>query len=339
VVRVHPGPLVVPRSPARRALLRRYRRRMATVPVIDLSTADAASSIDAALTDIGFMTVVGHGVPRHIVGEAWQAAVDFFGLGDADRASAIDPEGPYGYSPFREEALARSRGDDAPADLKDSFNLGPFDRTADELRALGLGDARIVWPSGPPGFRAAWTAYYRAMEVLGDRLLSLMAVALDLDAGHFAPSFARHTSALRALHYPPLERAPEPGQLRAGAHSDYGSLTILKPGEGRGGLEVRARSGEWVTVPVVRDAFVVNIGDVMERWTNDRWVSTLHRVTIPPDELAATEERFSMAFFQNPSADAVIEVVPTCVDDGSPPAYAPIDFGSWLRAKVQAAHH
>jgi isopenicillin N synthase-like dioxygenase len=312
---------------------------MTAVPVIDLSFPEAPSSIDSALTDIGFMTIVGHGVPRGVTDQAWQASVGFFGLPEADRASAIDHGGPYGYSPFREEALARSRGGDAPADLKDSFNLGPFDRTAEDLRALGLGDARIVWPSGPPGFREAWTAYYRAMEALGDRLLSLMATALGLDPEHFAPSFSRHTSALRALHYPPLDRPPEPGQLRAGAHSDYGSLTILKPGEGRGGLEVRTRSGEWVTVPLVPDAFVVNIGDVMERWTNDRWVSTLHRVTIPPGDVAATEERFSMAFFQNPSADALIEVVPTCVEEGSQPAYEPIDFGSWLRAKVQAAHH
>jgi isopenicillin N synthase-like dioxygenase len=310
-----------------------------TIPLIDLALPadEAAAAVDDALGTVGFMTLVGHGIPPDVIDAAWAAAVDFFSLDDAEKARYVDPEGPYGYSPFRAEALARSRGGVTPPDLKESFNLGPLDRTADELAALGLGSARILWPEHPPGFRAAWTAYYRAMEGLSGRLLELMATALDLPADHFAGSFSRHTSALRALHYPPLDGAPERGQLRAGAHSDYGSLTILRPGEAQGGLEVMSRDGTWVAVPAVEDGFVVNIGDIMERWTNDRWVSTVHRVAVPPDEVAASEERFSMAFFQNPSADAGIEVVPTCVAEGEAPLHAPVVFADWLRDKVRAA--
>ena len=307
------------------------------VPVIDLSAGDAPAAVDDALRRIGFMVVTGHGIPDDVVGAGWEAAVGFFRLPADAKAALVDPDGPYGYSPFRAEALARSRGGQTPADLKESFNLGPFDRTPEDLALLGLGSASIVWPDAPRGFEEAWTAYYRAMEGLGDRLLAVMGAALGLPEDHFAPSFEKHTSALRALHYPPLDSPPEPGQLRAGVHSDYGSLTILKPGAGEGGLEVRTRAGEWLAVPLIDGAFVVNIGDVMERWTNDRWVSTLHRVVVPPDEVAATEERHSMAFFQNPSAAALIEVVPTTVPDGDEPKCQPVRFGDWLRAKVEAS--
>ena len=311
---------------------------MREIPVVDVGGRpdDVAAAVADALSRIGLMSVVGHGVTQDVVESAGEAAVGFFALDPAEKAASIDEDGPYGYSPFRAEALARSRGGRTPPDLKESFNLGPFDRTPDELAALGLGAARIVWPERPSGFGEAWTAYYRAMEDLAGRLLEVMARALGLPAGFFAPSFVGHTSALRALHYPPLDEAPKPGQLRAGVHSDYGSLTILLPGKARGGLEVRGRHGSWVGVPVVTGGFVVNIGDIMQRWTNDRWVSTLHRVAVPPDE-AATEERFSMAFFQNPSADALVEVVPTCVAPEEAPRYPPIVFADWLREKVKAA--
>jgi isopenicillin N synthase-like dioxygenase len=310
-----------------------------TIPVVDLSASpdDVAAAVDEALRRIGFMAVVGHGVPEAVADEAWDAAVAFFALDAAEKERSVDPDGPYGYSPLRAEALARSRGGESPPDLKESFNLGPFDRTATDLAALGLGTARIVWPERPAGFRDAWTAYYRAMEGLAGRLLAVMARALDLPDDHFAPAFTRHTSALRALHYPPLHRPPEPGQLRAGAHSDYGSLTILRPGEARGGLEVLTRDREWVPVPVLAGAFVVNIGDIMERWTNDRWVSTVHRVVVPPADAAATDARYSMAFFQNPAGEALVEVVPTCVPVGEEPRHPPVVFADWLRAKVRAA--
>lgn len=205
------------------------------VPVIDLSEdpGPVARKVDEAFREIGFMAIVGHEVPPEALEAAWQAAVEFFELGDEVKSRFVDPNGPYGY--------------------------------------------------------------------------------------------------------PPLDAVPEPGQIRAGSHSDYGSLTILKPGEARGGLEVRTRDGEWAAVPVIEDAFVVNIGDVMERWTNDRWVSTLHRVVVPPDEVAATEERYSMAWFQNPAADALVEVVPTTVPNGEAARYEPVVFGEWLKAKVEAA--
>ncbi len=298
------------------------------VPVIDISgPAEAvAAEVDAACRQIGFLAVVEHGVPTVVVAAAWDAAVDFFDL-PPDEKLRSRTDGPYGYSPFGAEALARSRGVTAAPDLKESFNLGPYH----------LGLRGVVWPEAPAGFRAAWTAYYEALGGLASRLLAIFAAALDQPPDTFTRHFERHTSALRALNYPALHRPAAPGRVRAGAHSDYGSLTILLPGPGRGGLEVLARSGDWSTVPLVEGAFVVNIGDLMQRWTNDRWVSTLHRVVNPPDEVASSERRQSIAFFQNPNGDARIVTLPTCVPDGESPRYTPVVFGDWLAAKVAAA--
>jgi isopenicillin N synthase-like dioxygenase len=173
------------------------------------------------------------------------------------------------------------------------------------------------------------------MEGLGSRLLGLAAAALELPAGQFTPFFVRHASALRALRYPPLERPPAPGRLRAGEHSDYGSFTILLPGP-EPGLEVLTRAGDWLAVPPVPGAFVVNVGDLMQRWTNDRWVSTVHRVRAPEGEWAGRSRR-SIAFFQNPHPDAVVTVLPGCVPAGEEPSYEPVVFADWLRAKVAAA--
>lgn len=306
-----------------------------SIPVVSLNDDPdtVARQLDGALRESGFVTIRDHGVPDSTIGDAWRAAVEFFAL-PAEEKAALVVDGPYGYSPFRAEALARSRGDETPPDLKESFNLGPFMRSHAELAALGVPPGGIVWPGQPAGFRRAWVDYYEAMDGLTMRLLEAMARALDLESSFFTPSFRRHVSALRALHYPALDVAPEPGQLRAGVHTDYGSLTILLPGEASEGLEVQTRDGSWLPVAPMDGAFVVNIGDVMQRWTNDRWVSTLHRVVVPADPDQARRERFSIAYFQNPSLEAVIEVVPSAES----PRYDPVRFGDWLSAKVTAAY-
>jgi isopenicillin N synthase-like dioxygenase len=136
---------------------------------------------------------------------------------------------------------------------------------------------------------------------------------------------------LRVRNYPAPQTAPEPGQLRAGAHSDYGSLTILKTEDRPGGLQVCNAAADWVDVPVVDGAFIVNIGDLMARWTNDRWVSTLHRVVNPPPSRAAESRRQSLVFFHNPNYDALIECLPTCRDPAHPPRYEATTSGEHLR--------
>jgi isopenicillin N synthase-like dioxygenase len=143
------------------------------------------------------------------------------------------------------------------------------------------------------------------MAALAARLLEHMAEALGLPSLHFAPLIDRHVSALRLLDYPELDLPPLPGQLRAGAHTDYGTLTILKSEDVPGGLQVKLRNGGWVDVHPPADGFVCNIGDLMMRWTNDRWLSSLHRVVNPP--AGDGRARLSIAFFNHPNYDVTIE--------------------------------
>ena len=163
-----------------------------------------------------------------------------------------------------------------------------------------------------PEMPTVMNRYYDELGGLCERLLSLMAIGLGMSADTFRDSIDRHTSALRLLHYPHIERSDvAPGQLRAGAHSDYGTLTLLRQDDAPGGLEVRGADDRWHAVPAEDGAYVVNIGDALERWTAGRWRSTLHRVQIPPDS-SGSNQRQSIAFFHNANWDAVIDVLEPC---------------------------
>jgi isopenicillin N synthase-like dioxygenase len=194
------------------------------------------------------------------------------------------------------------------------------------------------WPAALPEFQTAMQAYYSAQAELVSRIMRLFAVALDLSDDFFETRIDRHTSALRVLNYPALTRPPAAGQLRAGAHTDYGTLTVLKADDSPGGLEVLVDE-RWFAVPLVEGSFIVNLGDAMARWTNDRWRSTLHRVVVPPAEVAATARRQSIAFFHNANWDAVIECIPSCLAPGDSPRYAPVTAGQHLMSKFQATQH
>jgi isopenicillin N synthase-like dioxygenase len=162
--------------------------------------------------------------------------------------------------------------------------------------------------------------------------MSTMALGLGLAPEHFAPMIDRHTSAMRALRYPGRDTAGDldDAQLGASAHTDYGTLTILLADPVQGGLQVQDPSGGWHDVEAPWGSFVVNLGDAMERWTNDRWRSTMHRVTVP------TARRQSIAFFHNANWDAVIECLPTCLPLNTEPKYAPIAAGPHLMQKFRS---
>ena len=171
--------------------------------------------------------------------------------------------------PLGKEALAATLGNEAIGDLKETLDFGP-----------GFwGDG---WPANPPDLEPAWRAYYRAMSELAATLRRIFAAAIGLEADYFEDKFQGHLSSLRVVDYPEQAAPPAPGQLRAGVHSDYGVLTILRTEDAPGGLQVCTRAGRWTDVPHIAGSFVVNIGDAMMRWTKDRWVSTPHRVVNPP---------------------------------------------------------
>ncbi len=296
-----------------------------------------AEQVDAACRQVGFFTIIGHGVDDDVVKRAWAAGQSFFGGASADKMIVAMPEPgyPYGYSPVAGEALSYSLGEGGLPDLKESYVIGPIDAPARPLAEMDDPDERAVfapnlWPDAD-GFQMAWEAYYRAMSALAATLMDVFAEALGLGDGFFGPFIDRHGSAMRMLHYPHQAAPPPSGQLRAGAHTDYGTLTILAQDAAPGGLQVRDARGDWVSVPHETGAFVVNLGDLMARWTNDRWRSTLHRVINPPP-VNGSNERFSIAFFHNANWDALV----TCVTEGDDPKYPPIRAGAHLMGKFRS---
>ncbi len=259
----------------------------------------------------------------------------FFARPEAEkRALAVADGRIHGWTGPRQSYLADtlSAGAARAPDWKEGFSIGPPmappDVTAEEAPYF----APTLWPTRPDGFPAVWTAYYRAMEHLAGDLMAAFACALALPPDWFAASLDRHITGLSVQFYPAQTVAPAPGQVRAGAHTDFGSLTILHTGDNPGGLQVMGRDGTWQDVTAPPDAFVVNIGDLLAQWSNDRWVSTLHRVLNPPAERSHLP-RQSLAFFHQPNWHAEIACLPGCEGDGV--RYAPVTSGRHFERKLR----
>lgn len=294
---------------------------MSRVPTIDLEPARrgdrrdrerVARQIDEACCEIGFFAIAGHGVPAPLVQGLRQVAHDFFALPLPEKLQARHPvEGtPRGYHVFAGEALARANDEVAPPDLKEFFHVGPVDVTDDPYFTSERGReffAPNIWPDRPGRFGEAATVYYRAMDRLVIVVMRLAAVALGIEERFFDDKVARSIGTMRLNYYPRQLRPPLAGQLRAGAHTDYGSITILNGEDVPGGLQVRTRRGEWIDVHTPSEHFVINIGDLLMRWTNDRWLSNLHRVVNPPGVGGHHPPRLSIAFFNHPNYDVLIE--------------------------------
>lgn len=299
-----------------------------------------AEQVDEVCATLGFLVIERHGVPTSVIESAWESSRAFFDLPLKDKrvAQSLDGGCPRGYFPFAAEALAQSLGVETPPDVKESFGIGPprapSVSMSDVQREFHYGNN--LWPDRPASLRPALTDYYEELEALGSRVLRLLAAALGLTQDYFEQFHAHPMCALRCLNYPAVDGPPLPGQRGAGEHADYGSITILKSDPSVPGLEVRRPDGEWIEAPLLDDGFIVNIGDLMARWTNDRWVSTLHRVTNPrgPD---GTVRRQSMAFFHNASFDARIECIPTCLETGANAKYKPVMAGEYLRQRFSSA--
>ena len=326
------------------------------VPVIDIAPFLAGSpgdkravarEIDRACTDIGFFTIVGHGVPGDLVSRMLEVTKAFFDLPLEDKLRVRQPvpEQSRGYLGVGMENLSYSRDDRSTADLKELFAIGPVDvpdRPYFTRPEAYPSFAPNIWPEQPTDFRAVWTAYYRVLERVTLRMMGMLAMALQLPETYFGPFIDKHVTPIRANHYPEQTTPPHPGQLRAGAHTDYGALTILLPENVPGGLQVQNRRGEFSDVEAPPGSFVCNLGDLMQRWTNDRWRSTMHRVVNPPIDRAAGNRRVSIAYFHQPNYDAVIECLPTCTGPGNPPRYPPVSSSEhrlrkYLAGQTQAA--
>ena len=323
---------------------------MQDVPVIDIAgfetggpalRASLAADLARAVEEIGFLTVTGHGVPDATIEEMRRGCLSFFDLPEEARLGYLDPSMSLnrGYTPFAGEYNGALSGEKAPPDLRDGYIYGPFDRPEEPYYTApeaGFAFQPNIWPDAVPGLTRTLKAYYRALETFNARLLRVFAAALGLETDFFRDRFDRHASTVRVLHYPALDAPPLPGQLRCGAHTDFGSHTILLADDTPGGLQVRFRDGTWRDVFPTANAFVVNIGDLMMRWTNDRWLSNQHRVANPPAATDRPVRRLSIAYFVHPNRDALIECIQTCRADGAPARHAPVLAGDYRRMRVDS---
>ncbi|ALG89527.1 MULTISPECIES: isopenicillin N synthase family dioxygenase [Actibacterium] len=298
------------------------------IPVLDwqrfaggTDRAGFVGDLGRACRHTGFFLLSGHGVAQALIDGVFAQADAFFALSPEAKAPLDIRRNPHnrGWVATGSESLDETSGQ---MDRKEAFNIG-LDLPADDPRVLAGEPFRgvNVWP-GLPGFRDTMLAYYDAVRALGVALHGAFEQELGLEPGFFAPQFSAPMATLRVLHYPPAA-----GGIGAGAHSDYGSVTLLLT-DGVAGLQVKPRGGDWVDVPHVPGAFVVNIGDCLMRWTNDIYISTPHRV-LPPQR-----QRRSIAFFLDPDPDSVIAALP-----GTGAAkYPPITGADYLRARLDATY-
>jgi isopenicillin N synthase-like dioxygenase len=301
---------------------------MNNVPLLDISPffggtmADkkaVAQAVGRACEQIGFLTLTGHGIPLDLIRNVNAMAARFFDLPMADKMRFKGQTPGMGYLPPEGENLAASLDMKAAHDLKESLNLN-------------LNTARDSWPDTPPELASVCRQYFDAVQRLAGGIMSIFALALDLPERFFEDKIDRPIATLRLLNYPAVERTPEADQFRASAHTDYGTITILWS-EAIAGLQVRNRDGEWVDVRSVLEAFVVNIGDLMARWTNDCWISTLHRVVVPEDEARRTKRRQSTVFFHNPNPDTIVACLDSCVSADNPAKYPPVLTDEFFQMK------
>ena len=266
-----------------------------------------SKELDKICSEIGFLVLEGHGVSQKIISDQWTIVSEFFSSPlEIKREVKVPFLGyPYGWIGPDQEALAASKGEKTPPDLKESFNGGPLTipKNIKDPAAYEFCYQPTLWPKIDE-FKKTWETYYAAMEDLAKRIMAAFAEALGLESSYFDRFISNPISALRALHYPTTRDAIIEKQQRAGAHTDYGSLTILLPQVGTTGLQIKKKNS-WIDVPALEDCLIINIGDLMELWTAGRWVSTLHRVIARPNQ----PPRKSLAYFHQPDWDSIINPI------------------------------
>ena len=314
------------------------------VPVIDISpfrepgsegARDAvAAAVDRAARMVGFMQIVGHGVAQATL-DAFVAAFDaFFARDPAEKGAYRCPPGVNrGYTPPKAESLANSLGLASAADLFEAFNVGVEHTDFPDLDLSPDDYEPNVWPD-LPGFRPAVEAWFAAAQGVAHSMVRVFGRALGLGEEYLARFDGHSIDVLRMINYrlPSVDMELEPEQVGMGAHTDYGIVTVLWA-DGMPGLEILDDAGAWHPVQPAPGALLVNLGDAMARWTNDRWVSTMHRVAAPRVDGVLVPRR-SAAFFHDGDVDAVIAPLPTCVDADHPAKYEPVTLGAHVKAKL-----
>ena len=319
------------------------------VPTVDISAyvdpdgspearAEAARAFDEAASTVGFIQVTGHGIPTEVTDAFADALDEFFFLPlETKKAYRTPPEINRGYAPPKTESLSLSLGL-APGnrmhDFFEAFNIGASTADYPGLDLPETDYAENVWPAETHTFRVGVEAYFAEAARVARTLTTMFADALGLPAGFFERFTDHSLDVLRMNNYalPPGEVELDGDLTGMGEHTDYGIVTVLWADQVRG-LQVLGRDGSWNDVMPADGALLINLGDLMARWTNERWMSTLHRVK-PPIVDGKIERRRSAAYFHDGNIDALIETLPTCLDADGTSAYAPITVGDHIRAKL-----
>jgi isopenicillin N synthase-like dioxygenase len=303
----------------------------AKIPVIDYGPYFAGekgalgrlgAEIRAACEQVGFFYICNHGVKPELVDRAFAAARRFHALPLDQKLALTLNQSNIGYLPVNASAQNSSTVHKATKPNQNESFFVSHDRGPDhpDVRAGKELRGRNQWPDGLPGFRADVMAYHDALGALCDRMIPGFAASLDLPEGYFAPLFANeaHTT-LRMLHYPP-QAVVEDNQFGQAPHTDNSFMTVLARTEVPG-LAIRLPSGEWFPPPLIPGTFLVNLGNMMRRFSNDRFLSTPHGVLND-----SGTDRYSLAYFHSPNPDSVIQPVPSCVGPGNPPKYPPVVY-------------
>lgn len=313
--------------------LRDKRENFDSIPVIDVAPLldgsdkmGVARQIRWALSNAGFMYVKNHGIEQSFVDEVFDITRAFFNLPMADKMALHVSKSDVALRGYI-EPFGENTDPGKTRDLKECFDIGP-ERAA--LQGPFFGPNQ--WPAAMPDFQRLVYVYHEKMVTLSKQLLRGIALSLDLPETHFEAIMADPISIQRLLHYPPQNGIADKDIIGIGAHTDYGNLTILAQDD-VGGLQVMNRDGNWVDGTPIRGAFVINIGDLIQKLTNDIYLANMHRVIN-----TSGRERYSIPFFIDADFDAVIAPLPSCVSAANPQRYQPVTCGAHKFGRFVASY-
>lgn len=309
------------------------------LPVIDISGLTGAATernavarkLRVACTDTGFFYVTGHGVTAELIGQVFRQSQIFFALSVEQKLVLVIDKSPChrGYEPLRVQTLEPG----APPDLKEGFQMG-LDLPADHpvVHNDPVNHGANQWPEHLPQFKDVMTSYMEEMMRVSRMLMMGLAVSLDLPDDYFDDFCDTPVTNLRLLHYPPQPANPAPGEKGCGAHTDWGGVTVLLQDDA-GGLQVLSADGSWIAAPPITGTFVVNIGDLFARWTNDLYRSTVHRVIN-----TSGRDRYSVPFFFDGRSDHLVSCIPTCCCEGESRRFADITVRGHLQEMIRRTY-
>src|SRR5580765_2638198 len=306
------------------------------IPVVDLADflsgdpkkkSDFVQAIGKAYEEVGFVAVKNHGIPDVLIADLYKYVQQFFSMAQEQKRKYEKPElaGQRGYTSFGKE---HAKGSDAP-DLKEFFQFGQTVNDNDPVKSEYPSNVAVA---EIPAFTPVFFKAHRAFEKSGKALLEAIAIYLHLDEHYFDGYIHNGNSILRAIHYPPITQEPK-SAIRAEQHEDINLITLLV-GASADGLEILTKQNEWVPVTSLPDQIVVNVGDMLQRFTNNKLKSTTHRVVNPPREKWHTS-RFSIPFFLHPKSSMSLASLPNCIDSNHPKVYPDATAGEYLDERLR----